>query len=152
MRGFTLTELIVVVAVVAFLAVLAVPVFSVWLPGYKLKSVAQDLYSNMQAAKLRAIKESVTSGVSFYAEPDRYVFSLSGVTRTVTLADYGYGVNFDGPSGETFDTAYLSFDPRGFSSGANAYLSNAGETAYYRVGALGTGAVRLQKWEGGAWQ
>ncbi|MFP3928878.1 MAG: prepilin-type N-terminal cleavage/methylation domain-containing protein [Desulfobacteraceae bacterium] len=151
-QGFTLTELMVIAAIVAVLALIAIPGFSMWLPGYKLKSAAQDLYSNIQATKLRAIKESTTSEINFYTAPDRYEYSFSTSSRTVPLEDYGYGVNFDGPSGETFDAPDLSFDPRGFSTGGCAYLSNAEHSAFYRVRVLTTGAVRLEKREGGEWR
>lgn len=149
--GFTLLELLVAIAILAILALAAIPAFSVWLPKYKLKSAAQDLYSHMQSTKLSAIRKNAVSGISFYAGPDRYRHTGSGTARTVTLSAYGHGINFDGPGGETFDSAYLDFDARGFSNGGYAYLSNDKQSDYFRIGTLSTGVVRLQKWDGGAW-
>jgi type II secretory pathway pseudopilin PulG len=145
-------ELLVVVAVLGILAAAAIPAFSAWLPGYKLKASAQDLYSSLQSTKLRAIRQNTVTGVSFYAGPDRYLHTGTGVDRTVDLTSYKYGIGFEGPSGQTFDVNYLSFDMRGFSNGGYAYLSNADHTAYYRIGALSTGVVRIQKWSGAAWE
>lgn len=150
--GFTLTELMVVVAIISILVLAAIPAFSVWLPGYKLKTSAQDLYSHMQSTKLRAIKQNTVTGVSFFVSPDRYLYTGAGTPITVSLGDYGYGINFDGPGGETFDTGSVVFDSRGFSNSGYAYVSNEKNTAYYRIGTLTTGVVRLQKWNGGAWE
>lgn len=150
--GFTMTELLVVVAILGILAVAAIPGFSVWLPKYRLKSSAQDLYSHVQSTKLRAIQQNAATGVSFYSGPDRYLHTGARSDQTVVLGDYGHGVRFEGPGGETYSTNYLRFDVRGFSSGGYAYLSNDDHTDYYRVGALSTGVVRLEKWSGTAWE
>ena len=63
--GFTLTELMVVIAVLAILSAIAVPAFSTWMPQYRLKQAARDLYSNMQQMKMTAVKNNTSTNLVF---------------------------------------------------------------------------------------
>ncbi len=64
-QGFSLVELLVIVALVAILSAIAYPNFSQWLSRSRLKAAARDLYSDMQKAKLTAIKDNTTIGMQF---------------------------------------------------------------------------------------
>ncbi|MGD9076356.1 MAG: prepilin-type N-terminal cleavage/methylation domain-containing protein, partial [Desulfobacteraceae bacterium] len=54
--GFSLIELLVIIVIIAILAAIAIPAFSAWLPNYRLRQAARDVYSNLQRAKVNAIK------------------------------------------------------------------------------------------------
>ena len=77
--GFSLIELLVVIVIFAILAAIAIPAFSNWLPSYRLRQAARDVYSNLQRAKVNAIKSNTEWRVYFddAATPGRY-FLLSG--------------------------------------------------------------------------
>jgi type IV fimbrial biogenesis protein FimT len=70
--GFTLIELATILVIVAALASIAIPTFSVWLPNYRLRSAARDLYSNFQMAKLGAVKQNKSWAVVFHQGSDTY--------------------------------------------------------------------------------
>ena len=147
--GFTLIELLVVIVVVGIFVAIGVPNFMSWLPKYRLKSAVRDLYSNMQLAKMTAVKSNQNCTVTYSTDPDQYVLS-GALNKTVVLEDYGSGVNFNGPGNETFAVTTITFNSRGTSNSGYAYLSNSGNTAYYKVGPLSSGVIKLQKWVGGS--
>jgi len=147
--GFTLIELTVVIVLLAILAGVGVPNFLSWLPKYRLRCAARDLYSNLQLAKMSAIKANKDCRVIYYKNPDRYTVDL--LNKTIKLSDYRSGIMFQGPGRQTFAAPTITFNSRGNSG--YAYLTNSGKTAYYRVGPLTSGAIKLQKWGGGtSWE
>lgn len=74
--GFTIVELLVVIALIATMAAIAVPNFISWLPDYRLRSAAQDLLSNFQKVKMAAVKHNVNAAVCFKADNSGYTAFL----------------------------------------------------------------------------
>jgi type IV fimbrial biogenesis protein FimT len=77
--GFSLIELLVIMVIFAILAAIAIPAFSSWLPNYRLRQAARDVYSNLQRAKVNAIKSNSEWRIYFdtSVNPGRY-FLCSG--------------------------------------------------------------------------
>jgi len=88
--GFTGTELLVAIGIIAILTAIAIPGFSNWLPNYYLKAATRDLYSNLQLARLIAAKQNAACAVIFDsgATPGRYFL----------CSDPGANGSWDGPS------------------------------------------------------
>jgi len=70
--GFTITELLIVIALIGTVTAIAIPNFISWLPNYRLRSAAQDLLSNFQKAKLAAVKGNVNAAVCFKSDNSGY--------------------------------------------------------------------------------
>ena len=64
-QGFTVIEVIIVVVILAILTAIAIPNFISWLPNFRLKGAARDLYSTMQKVRLEAVKRNTDIGISF---------------------------------------------------------------------------------------
>lgn len=149
--GFSILELVVALCIFVTLIAIGVPNFRIYLPKYRLKSAARDLYSNMQLARMAAVKSGGTCTLTYDSGQNNYTIT-GAVTKTVNLDDYGSGVSFQAPPTFT-SVASTTFNSRGLCAEGYAYLSNANNSAYYRVGTLITGIVRLQRWAGGtSWQ
>jgi len=116
-QGFTLLELMVTIIILCVLLGLAIPGFSRWIPNYRLRGAARDIYSNLQLAKMTAVKDRASCGVLFDVAGSRYLVVNSGTNRTwestsgsragddvvlktVNFSEYGSGVAY-GPGSAT---------------------------------------------------
>ncbi len=64
-HGFTLTEIIVVLALLTVLTAIAIPNFLSWLPNYRLNAAVRSLQIHFQMAKLEAVKRRTKVCVEF---------------------------------------------------------------------------------------
>ena len=177
-KGFTIIEVIIVIVVIGIMAAIAVPNFLGYLPESRLKTAARDLFSNLQLAKIGAIRNNSDWAIVFNVAAGRYyVCSNDGgdgtwtgpgsndtVQKTVVLADYGSGVTYGsgtgfsgidgGPlgNGVTYPGAVVVLEPRGTTDNTGyVYLTNSTGTSYIGVGTITSGVVRLRKWTGSSW-
>jgi type IV fimbrial biogenesis protein FimT len=118
--GFTMTELMVTIAVVAILASLAIPNFIAWLPNYRLRSGAEEIQSTLQFARITAIKRNATATVTFDIANETYRASVGGQAIRGGRMPAGIDIN-----STSFGGASVQFDSRGIANNAgNAVVRN----------------------------
>ncbi|RJQ44743.1 MAG: prepilin-type N-terminal cleavage/methylation domain-containing protein [Nitrospiraceae bacterium] len=74
-KGFTLTELIIVVAIIGIIAMIAIPAYI----GQQRNATRTEAYTNLEA--LRLLEEQ------FFAESGRYTVSLGAAGETTAIRD-----------------------------------------------------------------
>ena len=161
--GFTLIELMIVIAMIAILSAVAVPRFQAWLPVYRLKSAASDLHSNMQKARIQAIKENQTVQMRFdnTHSPGFYYFDSDsdGVHDSdefrVDLSSYASGVDF-GTGNATLNwsraackqATIIGFGTRGTANMATVFLENEKGTVCYAITTSIAGTAKVRMYNG----
>ena len=66
--GFTTIELLVTVGIMATVAAISLPIFKNFSPSYNSKQAARNIVSQMQLARVHAIRNRVTTVVAFYPQ------------------------------------------------------------------------------------
>ncbi len=171
-KGFSLVELMVVVAIIGIMGAIATPGILHWLPNYRLKSAARDLYSTIQNARLMAVRENTRLSVVFNntVTPGFYFtdFDASGTINQpgeyrMDLSSYGSGVDFGFPAGLvnwngaavvsaiTYGggpPAFCTYNSDGTTGSGTIYLINNQAQIVYAITTVTSGAVKLRKYSG----
>lgn len=142
-RGFTLVELLVVMAIAAVVMTAVPTLFSAAFPGLEMKSAARRTVATLRLARESAIRRGEETAVLVDLEQHR--LTLAGY-RALSLPDR-LSLRLDAASSELIDAqrGAIRFFPDGSSTGGRLVLSHGGHG--YQIGVTWlTGRIELESW------
>jgi prepilin-type N-terminal cleavage/methylation domain-containing protein len=145
--GFTFTEMMVVIAILAILAAIAIPHFFGWMPAKRFQSAASDVQSALQLARLGAVKENTSAIVAFNLADDSYTITVGG--RAVRSRQMPAGVKLAVYLANTEDDVSpceVRFDSRGLPSPAiEVHLKNTADDTEWTIHLSLSGSSRIER-------
>lgn len=162
-HGFTMVEVMIVMAVLAILATFAIPAYMSWRPNFHLKGAARDLLSNFQKAKIQAVKNRTNcvidfsggGGYTLFLDADEDFTLDAGET---TILEVNWAENYKGSLTSISDNFHTSannaiaFQTRGLPEkqagigGGTVTIQNTNDKQL-RVIVSDTGAIRISEME-----
>jgi len=144
-QGFTLLELLVVLAIMVLVVSVAPPLLSAAFPGVQLKAAARQTAAGLRMAREEAIRNG--RAAVFTLDVADHSFTVQGGFRTVALPS-GLKLKLIAARSEMHgdQSGSIRFFPDGSSTGGRVILSR--NDSGYQVGVEWlTGRIRLARWE-----
>ena len=143
--GFSILELLIVIAVIAVVSALVTPNIISWRNNAKLRGAAGNLKADLEMAKVNAIKENNFVAIKFVGDAyEVFVDKSDDGTRDadeplLKTRKLPAGVAFDySHPNWTFTSHVAKFNGRGTADNGTAILTNTkGDEKYIRVETLG---------------
>lgn len=147
--GVTLTELAVVMAIVAIMALFLAPATGEWLDNYRIRQAARDIVSHLQFAKMRAISRRLEYRVYFDVGNNQYRLWVNDggwvpdPEGNVLSTPRGVDITSAGFSG---GVSRAKFNPDGTSSNGTITIVND-QGKQYNIVVHRTGRIMIEEFQ-----
>ncbi|MBW2604760.1 MAG: GspH/FimT family pseudopilin [Deltaproteobacteria bacterium] len=88
-KGFTMTEVVVVLGILGIMTAISIPSYFSYLPKHRLQTSVRQIYDDMQLAKIRAVKDNRNACIEFYPGTETYTvfFDVDGIAGYLNGTD-----------------------------------------------------------------
>ncbi len=174
--GMTLVEVLVVIAIIGIMAGVTGLHLAKYAPTYELRANARTFYSEMQHAKINAIRTGRSWGmVCDQGAATCFIYSSDGADddfstaadntlyKTINLNNSKYGIIIGhgsatsrvngaaiGADSVTYSDDVLIFNTQGVTNDGEIYIQN-NKNESYAIGTNKFGNIFLRRWDGGGW-
>ena len=123
-RGFTITELMIVVAIMGGLTAVATPSLSRWLTSIRMASATRDIASTLQLARVKAITQNTSIRINFDTTANIYQMQQRNSANVTTWHNVDKAKKL--PAGLRFVS--VTGNPVTFQSGRGSTLPGSNST------------------------
>jgi len=123
-RGFAITELMIVVAIMGCLTAVATPSLSRWLTSIRMESATREIASTLQLARVKAITQNTSIRISFDTTPHTYQMQQRNAADLTTWNNIDKAKTL--PAGIRFGS--VTGNPVTFQSGRGSILPGSNTT------------------------
>jgi prepilin-type N-terminal cleavage/methylation domain-containing protein len=117
-KGFTMTEVVVVLSLIGIMTAISVPSYFSWLPKHRLQTSVRQIYDDMNLAKIRAVKDNRNACIQFYPATETYTvfFDVDGIPGYLNGTDIPIKSNVTLENGVDITVTTLTADTCGFNN------------------------------------
>lgn len=135
--GYTIIEVLTVIAIIAIVVGIVLPNVVGWLPRYRLSSGAEEIQSTLQLARLSAVKQNKSATVTFDTANHTFLAEIDG--QTIKQGEMPAGITIDSV---TSPGSQVQFNSRGLANGGNILVkNNLGATKTITVNIVGVASI-----------